>query len=149
MPRAFAAVLGLGLTACQARLPAPGRVDFVAAADGDVAAWVAKTAADLRGRGRTVLVYEGASWCEPCKHFHEAANAGMLDAAFPSLTLLEFDADRDGGRLALAGYTTKLIPLFALPDDDGRASGKQIEGGVKGDGAVDEIAGRLAALLGR
>ena len=42
-----------------------------------------------------------------------------------------------------------MIPLFALPGADGRASGKQIEGSVKGEAAVGEISPRLAALLAR
>jgi hypothetical protein len=58
-----------------------------------------------------------------------------------------FDADRDGERLASAGYVSQLIPLFALPGPDGRASGKQVEGGIKGVGAVGNIAPRLKKMM--
>jgi len=51
------------------------------------------------------------------------------------------------GGLQAAGYVSRLIPLFAAPGLDGRASGRQMEGSVKGDGAVGEIAPRLHALL--
>ena len=94
-----------------------------------------------------LLVYVGATWCEPCQRFHQAAERGELDATFPGVTLLEFDLDRDRERLLAAGYTSKLIPLFALPAGDGTASGKQVEGGIKGEGAVGFIAPRLKALL--
>jgi hypothetical protein len=94
-----------------------------------------------------VLVVVGAPWCEPCQRFHHAAERGDLDATFPGLTLLEFNLDRDRERLASAGYSSKLIPLFALPRGDGGASGKQVEGGIKGDGAVAFIVPRLQALL--
>jgi len=104
-------------------------------------------AADLPGRA--LLVYEGAPWCEPCQAFHKAAADGKLDADFPTLTLLEFDNDRDADRLAAAGYQSKLIPLFAVPGPDGRSAGRQIEGGIKGDGAVDEIIPRLKSLVGQ
>jgi thiol-disulfide isomerase/thioredoxin len=148
--RALGIPVLLLVTACSAREPAPrGHVEIVASPpEGDVAAWVGTTRSDLHARGRTVLVYEGAIWCEPCQRFHEAVAAGKLDEAFPNLTLLEFDADRDAERLALAGYAPQLIPFFAAPGDDGRASGQAIEGGVKGDGAVDQIAKRLASLVG-
>jgi hypothetical protein len=96
---------------------------------------------------RTLVVYVGAAWCEPCQRFHHAAERGELDAAFPALTLLEFDLDRDGERLGAAGYVSKYIPLFALPGPDGKASGKQIEGGIKGDGAVAFIVPRLKEML--
>jgi hypothetical protein len=131
----------------------PTPVDHVrmipATPDGDVREAVRRTVAEESGGAvRTVVVYVGASWCEPCQRFHEAAQSGKLDTSFPGLTLLEFDLDRDRERLAAAGYVSKYIPLFALPAADGSASGKQIEGAVKGDGALAFIAPRLRVLLG-
>jgi thiol-disulfide isomerase/thioredoxin len=113
------------------------------AVDSIVRAAVARALASKR----TLVVYVGAAWCEPCQRFHHAAERGELDAAFPTLTLLEFDLDRDGERLEAAGYVSKYIPLFALPGPDGKASGKQIEGGIKGDGAVAFIVPRLKEML--
>jgi thiol-disulfide isomerase/thioredoxin len=97
--------------------------------------------------GRTLLVYVGATWCEPCQRFHHAVEQGDLDAVFPRLSILAFDADRDSETLATAGYVSRLIPLFAIPRADGHASGKQIEGSVKGGAAVGEITPRLQALI--
>jgi thiol-disulfide isomerase/thioredoxin len=97
--------------------------------------------------GRTLLVYVGATWCEPCQRFHHAVEEGQLDAAFPRLSVLAFDADRDGPALGAAGYVSRMIPLFAVPRSDGRSSGKQIEGSVKGEAAVNEITPRLLALV--
>ena len=114
---------------------------------GDAQELVRREVARARDEGRTLLVYVGAAWCEPCQRFHEAARAGKLDAAFPGLRLLEFDLDRDRERLRVAGYASRMIPLFALPRADGTASGEQIEGSIKGDGAVDQIAPRLRELL--
>ena len=119
-----------------------------AAAPGEDAAALIR---DARTRAqqdhRRLLVYVGAKWCEPCRRFHAAAERGELGGYFGELRLYEFDLDRDGPRLARAGYTPRLIPLFALPLADGRASGRQIEGSIKGEGAVGEISPRLAALL--
>lgn len=95
------------------------------------------------------MVYAGATWCEPCQRFHHAVERGELGSSLPRVTFLEFDLDRDRERLVVAGYESKYIPLFALPSPDGRASGKQVEGGIKGEGAVAFIVPRLEALLGQ
>ena len=117
------------------------------APDGAVAKVVSAEVARAKRNDRKLLVYVGATWCEPCRRFHDAVKSGALDKRFGSLRLLEFDLDRDGERLKEAGYDPKLIPLLALPGSDGRATGKQMEGSVKGDGAVGQIVPRLAALL--
>ena len=155
-------VVLLALAACQTRRATPPsdrpaaasapadaparRVEIVEApADVDVATWVRSAMAARPGR--SVLVYEGATWCEPCTRFHEAAQAGKLDAKLPTLTLLQFDSDRDSERLANAGYYSQFIPMFAVPDKEGRASGVQLEGGVKGDGAVEELVAKIQPLV--
>jgi hypothetical protein len=117
--------------------PASPAVDFIKAE-------VARGKRD----GAAVLVYEGAAWCEPCNRFHHAAQTGQLDAEFPKLRLLVFDADKQSDELDRLGYTSEYIPLFAVPGDDGLATGKKLEGGTKGNHAVQELAPRLHALLG-
>src|SRR6185503_15229269 len=94
----------------------------------DVATIVRPELERARKDGKDLLVYVGATWCEPCQRFHHAAEKGELDAVFPRLRVLEFDLDRDGERLAVAGYVSKLIPLFVAPNDDGTASARRIEG---------------------
>jgi thiol-disulfide isomerase/thioredoxin len=127
---------------------APRKLELVdAPVTGDVAPLIAHERQRAVEDGRQLLVYVGASWCEPCQHFHEAAVAGQLDAAFGQLRVLVFDADRDDPALERAGYRSQMIPLFALPRPDGTASGKQFAGSIKGDGAVADITPRLQALL--
>jgi len=122
-------------------------VELVRAPDGDVHAIVAAAKKQAREHGRTLLVYIGATWCEPCQHFHHAAERGELDAKFPKLTLLVFDADHDGDRLRNAQYAPGYIPYFGMPDDEGKPTRHAMEGSVKGDGAVANIAPRLQALI--
>ncbi|HEX4458087.1 MAG TPA: thioredoxin family protein [Polyangia bacterium] len=136
-----------GKSKTAAKAPANAHVEFVAAPEGDVAALVLRELDKAKHDGKRVLVYEGATWCEPCRRFHEAAAAGRLDAELSTLRLIEFDADRDNERLAVAGYVSRFIPMFALPKPDGNFSGRLIEGSVKGDGAVDEMVPRLRGLL--
>ena len=125
----------------------PRGVEMVPAAPGDVPTIVKAALAQAARDHRQLLVYVGATWCEPCRKFHEAASRHALDRDFPGLRLLEFDDDRDGPRLAQAGYVGHYIPMFVKPNADGRSSGRQIEGSVKGDGAVDQIVPRLKGLL--
>lgn len=146
------------LVACRADEPAradpssappptrpPSGLTFLPAGEGDVAILVQT---ELRRAGsRRVLVYVGATWCEPCRRFHDVASKGAFDTVLPAIRFIEFDLDRDEERLKAAGYTSQYIPLFAVPGPDGRASGKQIAGSIKGEGAPAEITPRLAALL--
>jgi thiol-disulfide isomerase/thioredoxin len=118
-----------------------------AGAGSDAAQVVREERERARSDGRDLVVYVGATWCEPCQSFHKAAAKGDLDGEFPDLTLLEFDLDADRDRLATAGYVSQYIPLFAMPGPDGHASEKKFEGSVKGDGAVANIAPRLRSLL--
>lgn len=118
-----------------------------APAEGSVAAIVEGELAAARTDGRSLVVVVGATWCEPCVAFHDALVGGALDRPLAGVRFLEFDLDRDRTRLEEAGYTSRLIPLFVLPGDDGRATARRIEGGIKGDGAVDHILRRLQPLL--
>lgn len=125
-------------------------VRLVRAGAGSDAARVIREERDrAKGDGRDLVVYVGAKWCEPCKVFHGAAQKGELDGEFPDLTILEFDLDEDRERLAPAGYVGEFIPLFAIPDAEGRASDRKFEGSVKGGGAVAHIAPRLRKILGK
>lgn len=158
--RRVAILLVLGLVACRSEDPSPagpeptakattakGKVEIIAAPEGELAPIVKDALAKAKGDGKDLVVYAGAAWCEPCLRFHEAALAGELDATFPTLRILELDLDRDADRMARAGYTPKLVPLFARPNPDGTASGLQVEGSVKGDRAVAAIVPRLRAML--
>lgn len=104
-------------------------------------------AARARSEGREPLVYVGATWCEPCRYFHDAAERGDLDEALPRLALLEYDLDEDAERLAAAGYASRMIPLFVVPGADGRGSDRRIEGSIHGPGSPAQIAPRLRAIL--
>ena len=135
---------------CRSEPSPPGtRVEIVAAPEGPVANLVLGELTRAEGDGRDLVVYVGATWCEPCQYFHDAAVAGKLDARFPKLRILEFDHDRDEPRLLLAGCASRMLPLFAIPQKDGRCSeAKRFAGSIKGPGAVDDIAPKLENLLG-
>ena len=123
---------------------APQFVD--APATGDVPDVVIAQLAQMQEQGH-LIVYVGATWCEPCQRFHEAVKSAQLDSDLQGFTFLAFDMDRDRDRLVRAGYTSHYIPLFVIPGSDGRSSGKQIEGSIVGPGAPQQITPRLLALV--
>lgn len=140
----------LVLAACKGEQAAPRpKLELVEAPQAaDIAPLVVDQLASAARDHKELLVYVGASWCEPCVRFHKAAETGQLDAELGQVRLFVFDLDRDGDALEKANYKSELIPLFALPNPDGTSSGKQIEGSIKGDGAVAQISPRLRALIG-
>ncbi len=155
-------LLGVLLVGCQSpRTPAAAPADAGAkaamkvrlipapAVPAEVQKLVQAKSAESKALGRTLLVYAGASWCEPCQRFHQAAESGALDAQFGDVNLLVFDVDVDNERLAYGNYETGMIPLIAVPGPDGNSSKKYMNGSIKGDGAVAEMTPRLKALLGR
>lgn len=96
-----------------------------------------------------VLVYVGATWCEPCRYFHQALEAGQLNALLGGMQVVEYDLDQHKSELLAAGYSARMIPLFALPKPDGTASPHLLSGSIKGPGAVTEnLVPRLRELLG-
>ena len=147
----LAVVAALSLCACKGTALPQGKARFItAAAEPErVDLLVTQTRQASSAEHRTLLVYAGATWCEPCRHFHEAVEAGKLDAEFGTLDFLAFDVDRDNERLAFANYNTGMIPLLAVPDEHGRGNERFMSGSIKGDGAVAEMTPRLKALLQR
>ncbi|MCA9605551.1 MAG: thioredoxin [Myxococcales bacterium] len=138
----------LGCTASPSAPAASGpRIRFEEAGPGPVPAQVVAFTTRARAEDRQPLVYVGATWCEPCRYFHEAAQRGDLDEALPRLALLEFDLDHDAERLSEAGYACRMIPLFVVPEDDGRGGERRIEGSIHGPGSPAQISPRLRAIL--
>ncbi|MCH9681139.1 MAG: thioredoxin family protein [Deltaproteobacteria bacterium] len=123
------------------------RPHFVAPAEGAVDEVVRQALSSAQADGQRLVVYVGATWCEPCEAFHHAVERGELDEPLAGVRFLDFDSDRDGARLTEAGYDGRYIPRFVLPAADGRGSARRIEGGIKGEGAVAHILGRLSPLL--
>jgi thiol-disulfide isomerase/thioredoxin len=120
---------------------------LTAPADEPVATIMLREADRAAGEGRKVLLYVGASWCEPCQLFHEAVAAGKLDAELGGLRFVAFDLDHDRRRLAMAGCSSDMIPLFARPTAEGRCDATaRVAGAMKGDGAVPYLVGKIREL---
>ena len=78
-----------------------------------------------KAEGRVLVVYAGATWCEPCKRFKAPMQTGRLDDKLAKTTLLVFDADRDTDRLARGGLHVPVHPVRGLPGADGHPTDTQ------------------------
>jgi len=138
-----------GTTASAGELTAPPPTFLRYPRNGSaVEPWIQEQVEIAEAAKLRVLVYVGASWCEPCQRFHQAVEHGELNGTLNGLRFLEFDQDQDAAALKSAGYVYQYIPVLALPDPDGRNHGKMISGSIKGPKAVKEnLVPRLQALL--
>jgi thiol-disulfide isomerase/thioredoxin len=118
-----------------------------AAQDTDALSLIRTKRLEAKAEGRVLVVYVGATWCEPCKRFKAEMSSGRLDERYGKVTLLAFDADKDGDRLGAAGYSYRFVPFVALPGVDGHPSDTQQATG-KGGEAWRELLGKLDTWQG-
>jgi hypothetical protein len=123
--------------------PTLAHVKVIEAADDvDALSLVRTRRLEAKAEERVLVVYVGAKWCEPCKRFRHELASGALDGRLGRVTLLAFDADRDGDRLAAAGYRSSFVPFVALPGADGQPAETQQATG-KGSDAWRELLEKL------
>jgi hypothetical protein len=102
-------------TMTSAASEAPKLRMFSAADDADALSTIRSARLRSKADARVLVVYVGATWCEPCKRFKNEVASGALDARLARVDMLAFDADRDLERLKAAGYTFHFVPFVALP----------------------------------
>jgi len=136
-----------------AAVPVPAEADagrgphvnvVAASSDADTLSLIRTERLRAKAEGRVLVVYVGATWCEPCKRFKEELRQHRLDERLGRVTLLAFDADADQDRLASAGYKFRFIPYVALPGADGHPA-ESTEAKGKGSGAWRELLDELDA----
>jgi hypothetical protein len=108
--------------------------------DAELASFLRTERLRAKAESRVLVVYAGAKWCDPCKHFHALIDAGRLDAALARTTLVELDVDQDTERLSAAGYKYRFIPYFAVAGADGHPEKEmQVTGKDVGDDTITQL----------
>lgn len=152
-PRSIVSAFVLAAIGCSAPPPKPApppQLITGPSRDADLTPAIVRERAAAEAQHERLLVYVGASWCEPCRRFHDALASGQLDTELRGVRFLEFDSDQAKEALARAGYQSQLIPLFAVPRADGTSSEQRIEGSIKGESAVSSnLLPRLREMLAK
>ena len=128
--------------------PAHGGIEWIEV--GEVSNVAERVRAELTRAQREkkrLIVYVGALWCEPCERFLKASKTEDFGQEFASVRFLKFDLDKHASALGRAGYDSQYIPLFVLPNKDGRASEKRSVGSKQGQAAVAYLKERVLSLL--
>jgi hypothetical protein len=108
--------------------------------DAELASFLRTERLRAKAESRVLVVYAGAKWCDPCKHFHALLDSGRLDAKLSRTTLVELDVDQDTERLSAAGYKYRFIPYFAVAGADGHPEKEmQVTGKDVGDDTIAEL----------
>lgn len=117
---------------------------FDAPEEGDLFATIRAARLRASESDRVLVVYVGASWCPPCKRFHDAIKSHSLDDKLAGFDFLYLDMDVVKDKIVETGYASKYIPFFALPKADGKR-GEAFEIKRTDAKAQDELLEKLAA----
>lgn len=90
-----------------------------------------------------------ADWCPPCREFHKALSQPPLADAIRGTYLVRLNMDDWHDHLKNTGFDVRSIPRFYLLGDDGRSSGKMLDGDKWGRATPENMAAAIDKLFGR
>ena len=97
--------------------------------------------------GRKPFVYFYADWCSPCRALRNSLDDPLMIDAFNGTYIIQFDADAWGTRLAGTGFSIRGIPVLFEINNDGKPTGRKIDGGAWGDNIPRNMAPPLKAFF--
>jgi thiol-disulfide isomerase/thioredoxin len=86
-----------------------------------------------KGQGLKPYVEFSATWCEPCMAIKHSLDDPQMKAAFKGTYIIQLNADAWQGKLTGTGFSAGSIPVFYELGDDGKPTGRKIDGGAWGD----------------
>ncbi len=130
--------------------PEPARFTVIrlAPSDGRLDALLAEQARRARAAGRRAFAEFDAAWCGPCRALKRHLGDPRMVEAFAGTWIVKLDLDRWQGRLAGTGFEgVNAIPVFFELGDDGRPTGRRIDGGAWGEDVPENMAPPLKAFF--
>lgn len=101
--------------------------------DGELGVLLKAEVAKAREAGRTPYAELTAEWCGPCKALRASLGDPRMSDAFDGTYIIQLDYDAWGKDLAGAGLAADAIPVFFELDEDGKPTGRRIDGGAWGE----------------
>ena len=105
-------------------------LDVAPTAGPDLGSVVRAEAAKAKAQGLKPFVEFAAGWCEPCQAIKKSLDDPKMKAAFEGTYIIRLDADAWGERLAGSGFAVRTIPVFYQLDEEGKPTGRTIDGGA-------------------
>jgi hypothetical protein len=129
--------------------PAPARFTVIrlGAPEGQLNTLLAEHVRRARAAGRRAFAEFDADWCGPCRSLKRYLGDRRMVEAFDGTYIIKLNLDRWQGRLAGTGFTVNAIPVFHELGDDGRPTGRQIDGGAWGEDIPENMAPPLRAFF--
>jgi thioredoxin-like negative regulator of GroEL len=89
-----------------------------------------------------------ADWCAPCQAFQKSLGDPRMAEALRGTFLVKLNLDDWHDKLGGTGFKVDVIPAFYLVGDDGRPTGKMLDGNRWGRSTVPNMSAALRAFLG-
>lgn len=105
-------------------------VTEIAPSAGDLQKVLSAEAAKAKAKGLKPIAELSATWCGPCKALKKSLDDPRMKAAFKGTYVVQLDIDAWGKQLATAGLSSRSIPVFFALDDQGKPTGRTIDGGA-------------------
>ena len=111
------------------------------AAGASLAGKIKARVADAEKAKLKPVVYVGATWCEPCLAIKKHRDDPRMKEAFTGVAIIEVDMDQwKSEQFAELNMKPSAIPVFYAVGSDGKATGKEIDGGAWGDNIPENMA---------